>query len=68
MGIEGSFKLFVKNGDYGYKANGNYGVKDYVAEYDLFADGLKDFLEWSEDSDTKVVLTFKPKKSKGKKA
>lgn len=68
MEMDGSFKIVVKDGDYGYGANGSdYGFKDYVAEYDSFVEGLKEFIEWSAGSDTKVVLTYKPQKAKSKK-
>lgn len=68
MEMDGSFKIFVKNGDYGYKDNSSsYGVMDYVAEYESFVEGLRDFIEWADGSDTKVVLTYKPQKAKSKK-
>lgn len=71
--IEGSFILFVKNGDVSYEFNektGEYSFidKDYKENYKNGLEALKDFLDWIDSSEisSEIVLTFKPKKKRKK--
>ena len=67
------YKVVVKNGDYGYNKNGEYGVKDYVHETSDLSSALRIFFDYVSDDSyeadeiSKVTLSFNPKKKKREK-
>lgn len=72
--MAGTYKLVVKDGDYGFNPKtGQYGEKDLVEEFTDLSLALRDFLEWTEinsyddDQPVKATLTFTYKPKKGKK-